>query len=874
MPDGMTPENRPITPDFKIGGVTKLPANEASMQAAQNELKPEWKSNMPDIRMQIGNGGKDDQESLNIMDLIRAMSGRAATSGLEKFSNGLQGIADAKKKINEIEDGLKNKYVGEEKDKKDLEQIELNKKLEVLRDSLQEKYNTMQEQSISVVNDLFTISVDQKKNAYPYDHRTAELTIRTILETSQTLQEEEWASDPELAPWLKRMERDATWMAGLLQVSVGQSASAPYYFDVVMQLQVLKERYKAFITSEDLKNMHAKELPGLDFDNNEQKITDEKGIGLKVNEKYRTPIDPNNPASPEKAKLFADNESVGLRELGIKMIDSSFAMRMKIAAVSQADLTIPDGDKETFMGENLKPDEISFYRSLLLRKNSKGEYYILSPHIASKDNEKKESIAYLEALLLTNAEKRLNSIIENNPENKKDLISELVGEVKQEAIRRITNWKSRDKGDMVSQVASLVTRQGLYEDYAFLNVYKYCWEYVWKVDADGRFKKEKIETAGIYSNSGDAYSLYYMRRAAQYDRQSNSRTQLLLPTSKSGRKELDLLPYDKMPEYKPEGDRDRFLAEQWNFVFGTDPASQKTRKDMGYTDIPEKVADKLKKWAVTWKTPYLSKYVEDGTDYELVIPHLMPPGLDIACFLDALPASETKLNAGGKSVWQSMVEGTRFSEVNWDIQENLPVDRWYVDLDMASRYMNVLIGVFDKEKDPIMGLIEEGPSTLAPKEFAKRLRLSFRDSSKGYPEEYEMAFIPFIVTLSCLEKYNLSSAEAWYQLDKNNKTSVEEFLLEISKWQRAFKWLPSDRPSGALLSKDKDGKDVDWNYGNTMALLTEFYSGVLLRMAKSSAEESAQMASKNYKNSVNRMNDMPFIGKGLLNRKPSTNLVP
>lgn len=70
MPDGMTPENRPITPDFKIGGVTNLPANEVSMQAAQNEFKPEWKSNMPDIRMQLSREDQEAYEKAAITDEV------------------------------------------------------------------------------------------------------------------------------------------------------------------------------------------------------------------------------------------------------------------------------------------------------------------------------------------------------------------------------------------------------------------------------------------------------------------------------------------------------------------------------------------------------------------------------------------------------------------------------------------------------------------------------------------------------------------------------------------------------------------------------------------------------------------------------------
>jgi len=506
--------------------------------------------------------------------------------------------------------------------------------------------------------------------------------------------------------------------------------------------------------------------------------------------------------------------------------------------------------------------------------------------MVSKDKDKKEMTAILEAMLVTNAEARLNEIIGGNLggyTDKASAISELVKTVKGSAAERISNWKSRGKKDIVSQVAMLTTKQGLFEDFAFLNVYKYCWQSVWNTDAGGRItSKKEVDTAGIYSYSGDAYSLYFMKRAAQYDRIGNSRTQALLPTSKGGRAEIELLPYDEMPKYKPgyPGDQDRFLAGQWNLLFGTDAASIKARKDLGYQDIPESVAAKLKEWAVRWRTPFSSKYVEGGTDYELVVPHLMPSGLDIACFMEAITNSDTKLNKGGKSAFQEATEGMRLSQIDWGKQENLPVDRWLVDLDMASRYMRILIEVHDREKDPFMGLVTGEPSTLGPKEFAKRLRLSFRDSGKGMPEEYEVAFIPYIITSACAGKYGLSSAEAWKLSDaKTTTTAVENFLLEMSQWQRAFKWLPSDRPDTGLLSynpprRNPDGTELKWNYGNTMALIAEFYIAVLLRMNKSSAEESRLMAADNYEKTAKRVNNMPFMGGGSLNRKVDDKIIP
>lgn len=880
MPDNMTSERSSIDAFRSLGQPAKLPGAEESTRAAQEFPQPLAYKEVPDIRMQLD---PKEEEGINMMDMLRAMSGRAATSGLEKFTSGLQRVENQKKALIEVETMINTGNYGKENPNEiKATRDKLNREIAEAPEILKKKYNAMAEQSLGVINDLYGISIDQKKNAYPYDHRTAELTIKMVLETAQTLQEEESLQNPEAQVWLKRMERDATWMAGFLQVSVAQSASAPYYFDVVMQLQVLKERYKAFIRSEDLQNMHQKDPPGFEFSAQEQKLIEQKRIGLAVDNKYRVP---ERPGEGEEGRLFKNKENLGLREIGIKMIDSSFATRMRMAAVSQVDFEAANPETTSFMGNNLKPEEFIFYTNILWR-NKNGEGAILAPHMVSKDREKKEISAILEAMLTTNAEERLNEIIAGNIgnyANKNEAISELVKAVKREAAERMTNWKSRDKKDIVSQLATLITKQGLYEDFAFLNVYKYCWQYIWDTDADGRVSsKKKVDTAGIYSYSGDAYSLYFMKRAHQYDKLGNSRTQALLPTSKAGRTEIEMLPYDKMPKYEPgyPGDQDRFLAGQWNLLFGTDATSTRARKELGYQDIPEEVAAKLKKWAVRWRTPFSSKYVEGGTNYELIIPHLMPPGLDVACFLEAVTNSDTKLNKGGISAFQELIEGMRLSQVDWGKQENLPHDRWLVDLDMASRFMKILIEVHDKEKDPFMGIVTGNPGTLGPKEFAKRLRLTFRDSGKGMPEEYEVAFIPYIITLACANKYGLSSAAAWNLADgKSTTTAVENFLLEMSEWQRAFKWLPSDRPDTGLLSYNpprynSDGTEFKWNYGNTMALIAEFYIGVLLRMSKSSAEESRLMTTYNYEKTARRVNSMLFMGTGKLNRKINEDIIP
>ena len=367
--------------------IRKDPNAEAQLAGAKQmlESQPMAKGNLPDIRMQMG-GEQDDR---NIMDLIRAMTGRAATSGLEKFSNSLQGRVNTIKK-----DTIENAWALRPPLPGEYDQWERLEGAEVTSERLQAIYNTMIEQQIGVVDDIFRISIDQKKNAYPYDHRTAELTVRTVIDTAQALQKEEWAQEPEAQVWLQRMEKDASWMADLLQVTVAESAMAPYNFDVMLQIQALKERYKAAVTSENLQGLNAAEVPGFEFDNAQKAIIKKSGIGLAVPDKYQT-----------KDVHLTNGEKLGLRELGVKMRDESFAIRMRMAAVSQADFGSKKPEETTFMGKFLKPEELLFYKSLLGRRspNNPKEWYILAPHIVTKDDEKKEIAAILEAMLVKNA---------------------------------------------------------------------------------------------------------------------------------------------------------------------------------------------------------------------------------------------------------------------------------------------------------------------------------------------------------------------------------------------------------------------------------------------------------------------------------------
>jgi hypothetical protein len=77
---------------------------EAQLRAAREFPQPEAKGYIPDIRMQL----PPDAENLDINALLRALSGRAATSGLEKFSRDLQTFFGEKKVRDKIENEVKD----------------------------------------------------------------------------------------------------------------------------------------------------------------------------------------------------------------------------------------------------------------------------------------------------------------------------------------------------------------------------------------------------------------------------------------------------------------------------------------------------------------------------------------------------------------------------------------------------------------------------------------------------------------------------------------------------------------------------------------------------------------------------------------------
>ncbi|MDP2692110.1 MAG: hypothetical protein Q8O88_00545 [bacterium] len=810
------------------------------------------------VGLQKSSDGKDNRDDFDLERLL-AMGGRGATNITAEFGSALKNL----------EDGT------------DPEKME---KVKVL-------YTEMVNESMSAIFDLYDKNVkSDEKNAYPYDYRQAEFMQQNIKQAVTSLERlTEVKKSPESQVFIAELKQDLMWLDSFLHTTVAQSASLPYKFDIVMQMQLLKEgRYCAFVTNDDMEALMSDELPVTKLTNEQEKLKVDKKIGIAIPEEYVNNIDENGDIKEGKPLVEGPTS---LREMAIKMYAASFKLRMNLAATSQADFASDKPETTTFKGQNLSKHELQFYKDLFWRWKDdpdpeKREGQFLTPYVTSKGDFTRDYTTLLEAAIIKNAHFRLKEIVGSvdNDATKTLKIGNLTKEVKAEGLSRMSSWRTRQDKDMVSMLATVITQQGLLQDFAYGHSYNYCYEYQWNTDGSGNpTTKKDVDMGGIYSMSGDFPSLGFARRKHVYDGMGNSCTKFLLPTSSHGRAEASMLSPFEMPGYtsfvmelQADGTKkekeldmpieiqnsdDEFLKEQWKFLFSNEKKYVDERKAMGYESLHPDIARQLKKWAFKWKTPWTSDNLGEDKKYEIEVPHLMPPALgNIANFWDSITLDK-KLNFGGKSIFQELIEGKETYEIDWKKCETQAQSRWKVDLDMASRYMRVLIEPVDAEKDPILGLFHAGPSTFALKELAKRLRLSMRDSDEAPSTAHEIALIPFMVVMACAEKHGIGGAYAWdatTKEDMDNLTSnADRFFNEMAYWKRALKWLPGDRAEKDKFNKkDKDGNliEPELKYGNEMALIAEFYEATISRVMKSSSEESWKLARKNLINTAARLN--------------------
>ena len=773
-----------------LSDAKKLQENQPSHQ--YQGVHPEARHDMPEINMLMDDEALRQSQERRFLEQDYETYLATGKSAKDEFLLFVNNLKRSEKAIPTVRDLTDKDSTPEDIKKAEVYIKKERERQKEAKESLPEVYERAVDFTLNVIKwEVFEGAVDSKKNANPFDARLTEDMVSTLREYSYVLSREGGLESREAKLWAKRMERDAAWLEGFKNVTLAQTASLPGYYDVGIQMQTLKDRYRKYATAEQFVKMFGNKVPGLDFDEGETQEIRRNGVGMKIESKYQS-VSAGDEREKEKTEiplpLVEKGEFVGLRELAIKMQDSSMEARMKLAAVSQMDLS-KDTHKErmatSYMDETeLSEVEAKFYLELFMEWDEKGNGMVETPYVTDREDKLEKVTSYLEAILLTNAVERLKQIARPGATNVEEELGKLINDVRKEGDRRVQNWYARSR-EAVSNLAEIITRQGYLQDYAFMHAYDYCWAFQFKRDKGAPFTDAKtikgaiarsgVETSSIYTWGGDIPSLYWKKRRHNYDKMGNSSTNLLLPTHRKGRKEALSRPWVDFPKFKfvtNNGNEiveqldhpDEFLVEMWSNVFGPDDS---WRRSVGYKDgykpIPEKIKKKLASWATPWSTPYLTNYLVEGQEDKLGtkidIPFFMPEGCAGANFFDMKKPADP---VTGRTIWEQLKKGDKkLSGMEWNKTMVHQLDRILVDHEMAWRFMRLLIENYDSKKDPFFELVTGNVSTMGPKELAKRVRLALRDGPDSTPTEYDIAFIPMFIVLATHHKYGLEGVAAW-----------------------------------------------------------------------------------------------------------------
>ena len=315
MPDNMTPERPgvPISPSVKavmnLGieearnfprptAVVEFPGAAEQRKAAEEFPQPEYKSDLPDIRMQKEDGDKDpNQERLNAEMRMQAMYGERGGY--------LREITGSLKILKKLEGGKES---------------ELDKE----RGKIAEDYKNILHTSLDEIDSLNKY-LENLRNPYPYDSRwTIQFFDQALEQINDNLRNPERFNKEGLA-FLKVLKRDFLWASSAAKVDEAMGPAFEMYFDGEMELSRLRTSHTE-LTSEDFMRVFKKDVPGENLTKSEEEEVS-KIIGKSTELKFQTKLE--NGQTVEK---------IGLREAAIEIQDRYGKLLYQLIGVGQKNL--------------------------------------------------------------------------------------------------------------------------------------------------------------------------------------------------------------------------------------------------------------------------------------------------------------------------------------------------------------------------------------------------------------------------------------------------------------------------------------------------------------------------------------------------------
>lgn len=493
MPDGMTPENNSYN-QFKIGGPTRLPANEASHGAAKSEFKPVGDVNLP--------GASDQLEIARKFELTGAKEQLRAS---KEFPQPLMDVRASRGGDDEKVDpraeherrmayllgngrgGAVEAIITRTKNLKDLKETVTNPKKEIdknhERAEIAKEYVGMVHVFVSEIEEINKY-LEDLKNPYPYDSRWTIQMAKDFLDKVNLALRERSSLDEEAKVILRMVKRDCLWLMSTARSMEAMGPSYETYFDGELEISQLRTSRTEILAGDHVR-MFSRELMGLEIgdlndENLENTETDKQRAERIENEKQI--IKKLFEQLPEEFKKHDFNETSqkierSFREEAIEVQDRVGDWGLKMVAAHQKNMEFgfeidangePVDDPE--MGENYAViDEVTFkFLSKILNiGNAPGERYtedlsgnpdheltyidhngekhivprvLLNPYCMDKTDEK--AMQFFKAVFHVvvadkDLSKRLEDIKNGNPEDVDRLIKEDANKIIKKALWRV-----------------------------------------------------------------------------------------------------------------------------------------------------------------------------------------------------------------------------------------------------------------------------------------------------------------------------------------------------------------------------------------------------------------------------------------------------
>lgn len=446
-------------------------------------------------------------------------------------------------------------------------------------------------------------------------------------------------------------------------------------------------------------------------------------------------------------------------------------------------------------------------------------------------------------------------------ENKQSFDS-IVKEVNDLAQEILDTWFIPNKTDYFSDtfknlkqvdldLASMIVQKNRQEAWAFLYAGRLASELKYEYITDKEHpennkwvRKQDIGSLHAASDMGDMY--HFLRRKMKYQEASRSQGSFFLPDSAEMRAEwlnehrADWKP--SMEQYlDPKGEKyDPFLAEWWNGLLGDKPEDVAFRKEKGIKWQLDPILVKyIKDIAIAWETPYVQEKSSTAgkDDKRIVIPLFLQYPFVEFNYWDSITLDDQENTEGDnlRSVFYRMTK-ERKPKSSFDYHRMLKndVDFHNVTLDQLSNIMTVfydtpeardLDQVFFDSVGKLRTLIKRADLGFRSNGFYIAEVPIYKDKKiVGHKEEripvqlYEMGIVPMLLSHHLAKRYNLIGVGGF------NTENLDDFLVDVSDWITMTTYINKDK---------KEAKA----YKDTMCLLTFFYTMLLTRMSKVSAEQ-------------------------------------